>query len=234
MSDLPADTDGDADSGAGAAWVLVLDTARLRYTHLVEQSHADWLQPWLPEAVCGTVMQMPRGGDTLSAALLRRVGVRWPALSAWRSRINRIALLPRQDALRVFGTLALFARPAALYRTVDRGRLQALREFVGAPTCQALLAAPRRVAMPASEGDHLLPPSALAEQGLALVTACDHAVDRNMAGLMHLYLPPGALAAMPMSEAARRRTASLCDAFFNNVNNLIPDLRWLFGLALED
>ncbi len=241
MTDLPADAVGDAaaagdgdPAGRSAAWQIVLETARSRYIHLVEQSHAEWVGPWLPEAVRGTVMQTQRGGATLSAVLLKRSGVRWPALSSWQPRIHRIGLLPRQDAMRVLGALALFANPSVLYRTVDRSRLQALREFIGAPTCAALLSAPRPLAMPAREGAHLLPPSALAGQGLSLVTACERAVDRNMAGLMRFYLPPGAVAATTLTDAARSRTAALCAAFFDNVNNLIPDLRWLFGLALED
>jgi hypothetical protein len=219
--------------GAGADWVKLFELARARYVTLATDSHPEWRQGWLPESVRVALSQAPQGSAKLAADLLRRHGLKWPALSCWVPRICRVALLSREDAVRVFIALGLFSDPSLAYRAVNRQRVCALSEAVGPVTFTMLKSLPRLGSASTIDSDRAVTPSAVAEHGWVVASACNNHVDANMSRLMRLHLPMTEAPCLRWSAGARLRASRVCSAFFENVNTLIPEFQWLFGLALD-
>jgi hypothetical protein len=226
---LHAPAANDVEAKGLETWSVLLQAACKRYVNLVDEADPQWVKPWLPAALGTPAAWTPVDRQCLSAALLSRFSLEWPAVSCWLPRIHRIGLLKRADALRVLGALAVFCHPSLLTHSLDAGRWRCARELLGEPTCERLIACAPAAALPAPKIKGVLTAAALAEIGLSIVDAALLPTNANVVNLMRFYLPVRAPLRRPPSPAQCARAAVVCTAFLTHLDELFPDLIWLFG-----
>lgn len=213
-----------------ATWQLLLKASRDRYEHLVDEIDPQWVLPWLPAALCDPAARTPSDRDRLSAALLARFGLSWPALSCWKPPLHRIGLLPRADALRVLSALALFCNPSLLTRSVDANRWRQVRELLGEAACEALIARSLPLVRPRPTSAGHLTATMLARDGLETLVAGMTPGHDDLVNVMRFYLPvPGELQLHIPISARCVSAVMMCTAFYAHLDEFIPDLLWLFG-----
>ncbi len=166
---------------------------------------------------------------------LSRLGLQWPGVSAWRPRLHRLALMPSHEARRVLLSLALFARPSLLRRSLDSHRITLLRDLLGAETCDRITSMARSTVLDTNTGDALpFTPEVMAALGWQVVRAGSPTLDPQVAPFLKLLWRGRPKPRMPALTAAQSACAvSVCAEFWARIGTWIPEWQWLFGSELD-
>jgi hypothetical protein len=221
----------------------LLATARAKSADIAAQLHPAWVQAaWqrigfeTPPATAGA-----RSEAALGSALAGVYGLRWASLAGFQHRAHRIALLPRDQVLRVLAAVALHAERERVRRCIGRGARQAVIERIGEPAYNELLAAPRAAdngssgALSAADLD----PDRLAAAGYARLSERREWHCRQTLAWVRLALAPGSTQADPSfaspstSSAAAPSGSPTGDSMMARLPHYFPEHAWLFGSPMD-
>lgn len=218
----------------------LLATARAKSADIAAQLHPAWVQAaWQrvgfetpPPAAAGE-----RGASALGAVY----GLRWASLASFQHRAHRIALLPREQVLRVLGAAALHAERERVRRCIGRGARQAVIERIGEAAYNELLAAPRTNdhatagALSAAE----LEPERLAAAGYARLSERREWHCKHTLAWVRLALAPGSTQAEPAFASASTSSSAAAsnpppgDSMMARLPHYFPEHAWLFGSPMD-
>ncbi|NKI93362.1 type III secretion protein HrpB4 [Rhizobacter sp. SG703] len=221
----------------------LLATARAKSADIAAQLHPAWVQAaWqrigfdTPPAAAGA-----RSEAALAAALGSVYGLRWASLAGFQHRAHRIALLPRDQVLRVLAAVALHAERERVRRCIGRGARQAVIERIGEPAYNELLAAPRATghhgagALSASDLD----PDRLAAAGYARLSERREWQCRHSLAWVRLALAPGSTQSDPSfafpstSSSSAPSGSPTGDSMMARLPHYFPEHAWLFGSPMD-
>lgn len=221
----------------------LLATASAKSADIAAQLHPAWVQAaWqrigfdTPPAAAGE-----RGASALASALGAVYGLRWASLAGFQHRAHRIALLPREQVLRVLGAVALHAERERVRRCIGRGARQAVIERIGEAAYTELLAAPR--ASDNGAAGALTPaelePERLAAAGYARLSERREWHCKHTLAWVRLALAPGStqgaasFASPSTSSSAATSTAPHGDSMMARLPHYFPEHAWLFGSPMD-
>ena len=220
----------------------LLATARAKSADIAAQLHPAWVQAaWqrigfdTPPAGAGT-----RSEAALASALGSVYGLRWASLAGFQHRAHRIALLPRDQVLRVLAAVALHAERERVRRCIGRGARQAVIERIGEAAYNELMSAPRAEAGTAgalSASD--LDPERLAAAGYARLSERREWHCKHTLAWVRLALAPGSTHSDPSfafpstSSSAAASTSPHGDSMMARLPHYFPEHAWLFGSPMD-
>ena len=220
----------------------LLATARAKSADIAAQLHPAWVQAaWqrigfdTPPAGAGT-----RSEAALASALGSVYGLRWASLAGFQHRAHRIALLPRDQVLRVLAAVALHAERERVRRCIGRGARQAVIERIGEAAYNELMSAPRAEAGAAgalSASD--LDPERLAAAGYARLSERREWHCKHTLAWVRLALAPASTHSDPSfafpstSSSAATSTSPHGDSMMARLPHYFPEHAWLFGSPMD-
>lgn len=218
----------------------LLATARAKSADIATQLHPAWVQAaW--QRVGFETPPPAAAGERGATALASVYGLRWASLAGFRHRAHRIALLPREQVLRVLGAVALHAERERVRRCIGRGARQAVIERIGEAAYTELLAAPRAAgtgaagALSAAELD----PERLAAAGYARLSERREWHCKHTLAWVRLALAPGSTqadAAFGSSSTSSSAAPSISppgDSMMARLPHYFPEHAWLFGSPMD-
>jgi hypothetical protein len=228
----------------------LLATARAKSADIAAQLHPAWVQAaWqrigfdTPPAAAGARSEAALA-SALGSALGSVYGLRWASLAGFQHRAHRIALLPRDQVLRVLAAVALHAERERVRRCIGRGARQAVIERIGEAAYTELLSAPRADAGSAgalSAAD--LDPERLAAAGYARLSERREWHCKHTLAWVRLALAPGStqgstpsdppFAFPSTSSSAATSTSPHGDSMMARLPHYFPEHAWLFGSPMD-
>jgi len=218
----------------------LLATARAKSADIAAQLHPAWVQAaW--QRVGFETPPPAAAGERGASALAGVYGLRWASLAGFQHRAHRIALLPREQVLRVLGAVALHAERERVRRCIGRGARQAVIERFGEAAYTELLAAPRVTdnaaagALSAAELD----PERLAAAGYARLSERRDWHCKHTLAWVRLALAPGSTQADPAfafpstSSSAAPSASPPGDSMMARLPHYFPEHAWLFGSHMD-
>lgn len=207
----------------------LMATARAKSDDLAAQLHPAWVQAaW--RRIGFESVPAAAAGPRCNAALAAVYGLRWASLAALRHRADRMALLPREQLLRVLAAIGLHAERERVRRSIGRAPRLAIIERIGEPAYDELLAAPAgpsTAATPLSTAELNL--ERLATAGCARLGERREWHCRESLAWVHLALPPGRTPA-PSSPSA---TVHDTESPLARLPHYFPEHAWLFGSPMD-
>lgn len=168
-----------------------------------------------------------------SSALQAVYAVRWPSLATLAHRINRLAVLPLSQVLRVLHAVALYQRRGDVRRCIGRNARLALVDAVGKPAFDAIIATPGTDTSRESEigfdaaSLHSLARSAFHTLESRGLWPCEDA-----RRLVSLCLAPVA-AGFTVTPFDSAQPAAHFHRFIGQLDLLFPEHAWLFGCDMD-
>ncbi|SHN21806.1 type III secretion protein HrpB4 [Rhizobacter sp. OV335] len=224
----------------------LLATARAKSADIAAQLHPAWVQAaWqrigfdTPPAGAGARSEAALA-SALGSALGSVYGLRWASLAGFQHRAHRIALLPRDQVLRVLAAVALHAERERVRRCIGRGARQAIIERIGEAAYNELMSAPRAEAGAAgalSASD--LDPERLAAAGYARLSERREWHCKHTLAWVRLALAPGSTPSDPSfafpsaSSSAAPSTSPPGDSMMARLPHYFPEHAWLFGSPMD-
>ena len=226
----------------------LLATARAKSADIAAQLHPAWVQAaW--QRVGFETPPPAAAGERGASALAGVYGLRWAPLAGFQHRAHRIALLPRDQVLRVLAAVALHAERERVRRCIGRGARQAVIERIGEAAYTELLAAPRVTdnaaagaadnaaagALSAAELD----PERLAAAGYARLSERREWHCKHTLAWVRLALAPGSTQADPAfafpstSSSAAPSASPPGDSMMARLPHYFPEHAWLFGSHMD-
>jgi len=217
----PIVADSPAERGAptpAAALVLAREAAVV-FASLLDRLHPSWVRAVGIDLAVTT----PGHCAVWIEAITSRFDLRWPDLSAARSALELLWLLPPAEVQRVCIARALFACREPLARCVDGQVRRRARELVGAPAYEAL------AALPAPRGGGLPLPAdvdseSLGLDGWQLLDQATEWRDSRARRLVQLMLPLSGVPSPKFKPSAAEHAL-----FVLQLPHLFPEHAWLFG-----
>ena len=224
----------------------LLATASAKSADIAAQLHPAWVQAaWqrigfdTPPASTGARSEAALA-SALGSALGSVYGLRWASLAGFQHRAHRIALLPRDQVLRVLAAVALHAERERVRRCIGRGARQAVIERIGEAAYNELMSAPRAEAgtsgaLSASDLD----PDRLAAAGYARLSERREWHCKHTLAWVRLALAPGstqadaAFAFPSTSSSAATSTSPHGDSMMARLPHYFPEHAWLFGSPMD-
>ena len=218
----------------------LLATARAKSADIAAQLHPAWVQAaW--QRIGFETPPPAAAGERGASALAGVYGLRWASLAGFQHRAHRIALLPREQVLRVLGAVALHAERERVRRCIGRGARQAVIERIGEAAYNELLAAPRINGNPAAGALSAaeLDPERLAAAGYARLSERREWHCKHTLAWVRLALAPGSTQADPAfafpsaSSSAAPSTSPPGDSMMARLPHYFPEHAWLFGSPMD-
>lgn len=218
----------------------LLATARAKSADIAAQLHPAWVQAaW--QRIGFETPPPAAAGERGASALAGVYGLRWASLAGFQHRAHRIALLPREQVLRVLGAVALHAERERVRRCIGRGARQALIERIGEAAYNELLAAPRINGNPAAGALSAaeLDPERLAAAGYARLSERREWHCKHTLAWVRLALAPGSTQADPAfafpstSSSAAPSASPPGDSMMARLPHYFPEHAWLFGSPMD-
>lgn len=218
----------------------LLATARAKSADIAAQLHPAWVQAaW--QRIGFETPPPVAAGERGASALAGVYGLRWASLAGFQHRAHRIALLPREQVLRVLGAVALHAERERVRRCIGRGARQAVIERIGEAAYNELLAAPRITGNPAAGALSAaeLDPERLAAAGYARLSERREWHCKHTLAWVRLALAPGSTQADPAfafpstSSSAAPSASPPGDSMMARLPHYFPEHAWLFGSPMD-
>jgi len=218
----------------------LLATARAKSADIAAQLHPAWVQAaW--QRIGFETPPPAAAGERGASALAGVYGLRWASLAGFQHRAHRIALLPREQVLRVLGAVALHAERERVRRCIGRGARQAVIERIGEAAYNELLAAPRITGNPAAGALSAaeLDPERLAAAGYARLSERREWHCKHTLAWVRLALAPGSTQADPAfafpstSSSAAPSASPPGDSMMARLPHYFPEHAWLFGSPMD-
>ena len=216
--------------GALARLVRAVDD---KGTDLPAQLHPAWVDAVFPRPGLAIGGDARRADLRVSQLLAAAYELRWPTFGELRHPAHRIALLGRQDTLRVLAVCALASRRDSLRVSVGRETRETVIECVGAAAyAQLVSGSPSRSAPIQALTPQMLDIDQLATSGYRLL--CRHGAWHSRAALAitRLCLAPmtaDSLAGPPADATGDAEGAEVV----NHLQDFFPELEWLFGSGMK-
>ena len=215
--------------GAGLVRRL-LRAALAKSADVPAQLHPAWVQ--MASQRAGIVAPAGAAVPGWSAALASVYGLQWTSLVRFRHAPHRIALLPRDDLLRVLAAVALHVERERVRHSIGRGLRAAMIERVGDVAYAGIVAA--SVAGDGRSAGGLtmaeLQPEALAARGYAALRDHGHWRSNSILAWIRLALAPAPSHAAPASAGAH---ASDTASALQRLSLYFPEHAWLFGSPMD-
>lgn len=208
----------------------LLRAALAKSADVPAQLHPAWVQmAWQRAGIAAPPAEAAPGW---SAALAAVYGLQWTSLVRFRQVAHRIALLPRDELLRVLAAVALHLERDRVRHSIGRGLRATMIERVGDVAYAGIVAAACDRAGgakgPLAMAD--LQPEALAARGYAALRDHGHWRNDSIAAWVRLALAPAPSRAAPASEGAQATdTASA----LQRLSLYFPEHAWLFGSPMD-
>lgn len=208
----------------------LLRAALAKSADVPAQLHPAWVQ--MAWQRVGIVAPPDAQVPGCSAALAAVYGLQWTSLVRFRQVPHRIALLPRDELLRVLAAVALHLERDRVRHSIGRGLRAAMIERVGDVAYAGIVAASSDGAGRSAGGLSMaeLQPEALAARGFAALRDHGHWRSNSLLAWIRLALAP---APAPAASASTDAPASDTASALQRLSLYFPEHAWLFGSPMD-
>jgi hypothetical protein len=206
----------------------LLDALRRKSADLAADLHPAWLEQGLQR------LGLPRdpsmaNSPRCAGALATFFRVEWPPLDRFALPAHRLALLPRQDMLRVLGAIELHAERDRVRLSIGGGLRATLIERLGESAYRSLVGSPslrRSPSGPLSAAE--LDADRLAWRGLDRLASTGAWRSRRLMRRARLALEP------PRGKPARGAARGAAPPeILQHLSSYFPEHAWLFGSPMD-